>query len=65
LKGRSKRPKHGTKAAKVWEILDIQRKLTGKINTAEVYMICAEMDLSRETVHSAIGRYKKHYGARL
>jgi len=61
MKGRSRRPKPGTKAHRVWAILDAQRKLTGAINAREVYDICTEMEISRETVHSAIGRYKRHY----
>jgi len=62
---RTKRPKPGTVAHSVWQILDMQRQSTGSIKGAEVYRICNEMGLNRETVHSAIARYKKHYGAQL
>jgi hypothetical protein len=62
---RTKRPKPGTIAARVWHILDMQRQSTGDITATEVYSICKEMGLNRETVHSAIGRYKKHYGMQL
>ena len=61
-RGRSKRPKPGTKAYRIWAILDRQRQQNGAIDTREVYEVCCvELDMSRETVHSAIGRYKKHY----